>query len=777
VSDSRGTSVPAAPQQTPGFPENFWSFSFEQFETLNTKPLRPGIKDAECYWLDGWMPLGPNNARILWGTGAALYSATGGKTVEWFNFGNVFDTEYLITLLSDGSIQATNVSSQVSSQIAVPGTITNPSSVFGFTQWGSQYLVFCKDQDNGYWLWDGTSLYTAGTASPEVTLTNGGLNYTSAPTVTVLTNGSGVGAAYSPVIQNGSVTQVNCTNPGSGYAVDDMIALYFTGGGSDDSCIATVSVSGKTSGGVRSVTVTAPGAGYSSDANLQFVGGGGSGATASLVFGGANGITSVAMISPGTGYTSAPGLNLNDPAHTGSVFANGFATIATGQVLSLNITNPGTGYTSAPTVTIVGDGQGAVVQAIIAGGAVTGFHVTNGGFGYTWALAIISGGNNAASATTLTMPFGISGTTAEVYQGSVWVANGAAVSNTPPKNRVIFSAPGSPVNFGPPGGAFASTDSFLRIGYHALKQSNGFLYLIGDSSMNYISGTQTSSPSSSSVSSTPITTFGNQNVDPQLGSPWPSSVQVFSRNIVFANTIGIFVSYGGAVTKVSLPLDGFYGSGPIYGLVANYSSAVADIFNIPVYMLLLPVIDQFTGQQVNKLLMWDGKRWFTSQQDKTLTYIATQELNSVLTAWGTDGTSIFPLFNTPSTGFSKVMKSKLFSTPAYFFTKTGMRLHGVANSYVVDAPLTITIDNETGLGSGNADVSVTPQANQLQWFNNLGQTISWGTLKWGAPGLDVIGPVPFAQQGRLLGLTVQTTASDLALLSLMVTGQNYTANL
>src|SRR5262249_13389225 len=159
------------------------------------------------------------------------------------------------------------------------------------------------------------------------------------------------------------------------------------------------------------------------------------------------------------------------------------------------------------------------------------------------------------------------------------------VATVPPKNRTIFSSPDSPVDFGNGGGAFQSTDSFLRVGYHFLKQSNGFLYLGGDSSMNYISGVSTSS--GTATSPIPITTFGNQNVDPQLGSPWPSSVQVFSRNIVFANSIGIFVSYGGAITKASIPLDGFYDSGPIFGSGLNFSAAVANIFSVPVYMLLL----------------------------------------------------------------------------------------------------------------------------------------------------------------------------------------------
>ena len=87
-------------------------------------------------------------------------------------------------------------------------------------------------------------------------------------------------------------------------------------------------------------------------------------------------------------------------------------------------------------------------------------------------------------------------------------------------------------------------------------------------------------------------------------------------------------------------------------------------------MLLLPVFDQFMGTVVNKLLMYDGKRLFTSQQDRNMTYIATQEINSVLRAWGTDGTNFFELFQMPSTAFTKVIQSKLWATPGYYVTKT-----------------------------------------------------------------------------------------------------------
>src|SRR5213079_1076266 len=117
-------------------------------------------------------------------------------------------------------------------------------------------------------------------------------------------------------------------------------------------------------------------------------------------------------------------------------------------------------------------------------------------------------------------------TAIEVFQTRVWIANGAVVSYSGPLNGANFSGAVG-------GGAFTGTDSFLRNKYTAIRQANGFLYVFGDSSINVISNVQTSgSPLS--------TTFNNQNVDPQVGTPWPNSVQAFGRGLVFANQSGVY---------------------------------------------------------------------------------------------------------------------------------------------------------------------------------------------------------------------------------------------
>src|SRR5262249_32805506 len=155
-------------------------------------------------------------------------------------------------------------------------------------------------------------------------------------------------------------------------------------------------------------------------------------------------------------------------------------------------------------------------------------------------------------------------------------------------------------------------------------------YLIGDSSINYISGVQTGG--------SPITTtYTNQNADPEVGTPYPDTADVFGRNIVFANSFGAHVMYGAAATKISEPLDG------VFNTVDNFnglqlSAAKATIFGKKVWILLLPIVDPVTNLLSNELMIWDGqKKWFSSKQDAVLTFINFQEINSVLTAWGTDG--------------------------------------------------------------------------------------------------------------------------------------------
>jgi len=62
-------------------------------------------------------------------------------------------------------------------------------------------------------------------------------------------------------------------------------------------------------------------------------------------------------------------------------------------VSEIQVTNAGTGYTSEPTVTITGDGVGAIATAVLTNGKITNIVVTKRGINYTRALVSISGGS------------------------------------------------------------------------------------------------------------------------------------------------------------------------------------------------------------------------------------------------------------------------------------------------------------------------------------------------------------------------------------------------
>jgi hypothetical protein len=319
---------------------------------------------------------------------------------------------------------------------------------------------------------------------------------------------------------------------------------------------------------------------------------------------------------------------------------------------------------------------------------------------------------------------------------------------------VQFSAPGSVDDFATSdgGGQFTSSDSFLRVGYTRLIQTNGFLFLIGDSSMNYISWVQTNTP----MGGSPTTTFTNNNSDPETGTPYPASVTTIGQDIFIANQNGIYVSSGGTFVKESEALDGVYNSAPGVFNGLQLSAAKALIFGKLVWMVLVPITDPVLNTVRNKLFMFNEKHkyWWASEQDVTLTFIQSQEINSVFQPYGTDGTSIYPLFTTPSVNFTKRFQSRLWDGPTgYDYTKSSVSLFALAQ-FLGSANLTynVFIDNENGVAGRG------------------GPYVHAGTTA-GSEVFSVMPPTAIGQIGVLTGMTIETTANDLVIASVMMQDQ------
>lgn len=730
----------------------------EAFNGLNTSTTRAGVPDDQCYFIDGFIPLDHHNLRTLYDVGTTLYTAVG-TTIVFFYFVNLGSIPYVVVFQANGSVVAINVNTGVSQALLAAGTILSPTQLnIGISQWGQQYIIIVANQANGYWVWDGTAVYNSGSIGPIVTLTNNGSGYISNPAIS-LVGGSGSGAAFTSSIANGSVVSVQVVNPGSGYLPGDTPTLVFSGGntsGSLATITAALSHHAGGSGGAINITMvfqpsfieyfayatlSAGGSGYS-DVVTAGLSGGSPFTTFPIICNVTGGvITSITTNnSQGAGFSGA---YANSTAPTAVIIDNGYYFIS-----STAITAQGQNYSNYPVLSVVDATSTITATPVLKagvtqpGGSITSVSIVSGGKfvqNVNPTVVITDTASTAMGSVTL-MPYGVSGNAVETYSGHVWVAN---------KNLIQWSAPGSVSDFATSdgGGSQTSNSSYLKIGYTRLIQSNGFLYLIADSSIDYISGVQTSGV-------TPTTTFTLQNASPTIGTPYPWSVLLRGQDLLMANSLGIYVVAGSQPTKVSQMLDGFWGSVPNFGGL-NLSSAHANIFSREVWLTLAEFVNPVTTATVTQPCMWDGgKRWFTSPQNMTMTYIASQELNSVFTSYGTNGTIIAPLFSTPSNAFTKTVQSKLWGEPGgAMITKMPDRFWAIADYYAVAVPaITATIDA----------VQVEPVTGTVT-NTSVTYTLAGPT----APLHYVTAPQAIGQQGVLIGMTIETICSDMALVSVL----------
>jgi hypothetical protein len=348
--------------------------------------------------------------------------------------------------------------------------------------------------------------------------------------------------------------------------------------------------------------------------------------------------------------------------------------------------------------------------------------------------------------TPTAMPTGVAGTYVETFQSRAWVCNGT---------NLLFTAGGNGAQFaaGSGGGVTPATDSFLRVGFTAVKQANGYLYLFGDSSVNVISNVQTSASS--------VTTFNNQNTDPQVGTAWPASIVQWGRGLMFANATGVYLLMGGAVEKVSVPLDGLF-------LAAVFSprptAAIHYLYEVKCYCLTLGVLDLF-GVRRMVVCCFNGERWFLASQLIEPVYIDLQEIDSVITAWGTDGNSLFQLFQTPSTSLSKILQSKLWQGDSYIIVKQALRLYGLGEDFSGNGyMMTGTLDMQSETGQATAPAMLASKALPVIWLNNSNQIVTWQNNSLQAVVFLVQTFTLFGQDQQgvapLLGLTLVSMSSD-----------------
>lgn len=157
-------------------------------------------------------------------------------------------------------------------------------------------------------------------------------------------------------IFNGGVRRVIITNRGRGYTSIPKVAFSSApSGGITATGIATmisdiIDCNGVASNKVQGVLITNSGIGYTVTPNITFIGGGGSGTTATVEI--ANGIVGVVSVTNGgSGYALPPTVTVSSPGIGTTAIAVSNIN-SSGVVTSITMQDCGVGYTSTPSITI-----------------------------------------------------------------------------------------------------------------------------------------------------------------------------------------------------------------------------------------------------------------------------------------------------------------------------------------------------------------------------------------------------------------------------------------
>ena len=541
-----------------------------------------------------------------------------------------------------------------------------------------------------------------------ITVTNPGSGYTSAPTAVI--SGTGTGAtAGTVVIGGGAVAGVQMTNPGSGYVTAPAVAISGTGTGATG--VAVLSAQG-----VQSVSVVNGGTDFTSIPLISFVGGGGAGATGYAEVVGTS-IARVNLTASGSGYNGnsagsvfAPTVYFETGGSGGG--ASAVAVMDGNGVGRVQMTSAGAGYNQAVQVVIglsqaqiafndalnyqISQGNFSGLQPFGGSGAggtvvfnpteIADVQVSAAGQFYTSAPAVevAPGANNSAYATVNLMPYGVSGTAIETFLSRVWIMAPATApgATIPGASQFMVSAPEEIWNFATSEGGVevTSVNSYLQNAFTGVRQSSGYLYTFGDQSVDVISNVATAGTPA-------VTTYNDQNTDPQAGLSWRDALGDFGRAVIIANTIGAFGLYGGAVTKISAKMDGVWrnASFPPTVNAVTPSAAIAHIFDIKHYLLLMSVTDPDSGLVRTVMSAWNEKDWCILSQSPNLTFIGTQSDGSSFSAWGTDGTSLYPLFSQPSTKIQKRLDTKAYGADRPYIVKSFVGAWMTASDLSTDA--------------------------------------------------------------------------------------------
>jgi len=705
------------------------------FGGINTKANRTAIKDSEFSWLENAMPIGDSNIKIV-PAQDRVSDSTGNlvafaNTVSYLTSTNINVSDYIVSFQVDGRAQVFNLTSNVTSNVAVAGSFSNAN--VSSAQWKNERLIIA-DPDKGLSSWNGANVVSIGSVGL-IAVSNPGSGYTSAPNVVISApnDANGVQAVATATIVTGSggIRSIYVTGGGSGYtAVPDVnIAAPNIPGGTQATAVASIS-----GGAVVSIGIVEAGSGYTSVPAVTFSSGA---ATATAVIS-TGGVNSVALTNAGSGYTSSPTITFSGGGGSGANAIAQIVTFRTGTV-SILLNSGGSGYTSAPTVSIGGaNTTTATATAIVLGNTVSQIVMTNPGAGYTTANVTLTGGGftTAANVTAIVSTDQLVSTA--TFSGRTWVAAGRTVYYSAADSYSDFTSVSA--------GSFTITDSTLHGNIRALLSANNFLYIFGETSINVFSDVR--------VDSNGLTLFTNTNVSASVGTKRIYAIYPFFRSVLFMNDYGIYSLVGSTTSKLSDPLDGIFQN---IDFTLPISGGQVLLNNILCAAFSFTYNDPVSGPRPIQAVFFE-KKWFLTSQG-TLDYITSVPTAGVIRLYGTGGANLYRLYANSTANVVTTIQTALIAMGDPIRTKQALKF-GIEAQLRASSTLFISVDNETGTGSTGAYTI----DNRVTWLNNYSQIVGWQnnslqTVGWETDYGYALYKSDAQQYGKYLGLTINSNSA------------------
>ena len=373
--------------------------------------------------------------------GGNISSSTSSATVTGVgtNFSTSLTAGYFLKKLN-GDIIGTVLSIQSNTSLTLSANAAYTTSNVSYKILPDE-VATATISGNGY-LEDNKDYFT------NITITNAGAGYASAPTVTVsdptIISGNEVLATVEVTLDGDSIDVATITEMGYGYTKEELTLTVAppVSGATTWQTNTTYSLNAKIVRNGNYYNVTSPGVSASippthttgtalnGTATLAYVGTIAvltpvttkSNAAISLIV--TNGeITGVVIDNGGVGYTTA-NITITDANHpttdtpdetyavlTPNLFTGNIDTLQAnvellaipGSIEVIKMVEGGSGYSFA-TVEVIGDGTGCTATATITGGRVSAINILTGGYGYTWTDIVISGNGTGAIARAIMSP-------------------------------------------------------------------------------------------------------------------------------------------------------------------------------------------------------------------------------------------------------------------------------------------------------------------------------------------------------------------------------------